>query len=117
MVFAAWDFLPYSLVHVAAADPTTSPYETPLGVEYAETVLRQADAAIRATGKDLKVDTAELVIVGSDDAGRVADIVGPHSHPLFEHPESSVLVVRHRGPAPPSNGPKDPTRRACRGRP
>jgi hypothetical protein len=29
------------------------------------------------------------------EAGRVAQIIGPHSHPILEHPECSVLIVRH----------------------
>src|SRR3954467_3847292 len=52
--------VPLRLVHVTSADSTdsTSPHGAPRGVEYAETVLRQASAAIAATGKEVKVDTA-----------------------------------------------------------
>lgn len=35
-----------------------------------------------------------MVIVGSDEAARVAELVGPHGHPNLGHPECSVLVVR-----------------------
>lgn len=35
-----------------------------------------------------------MVVVGSDEAARVAQLVGPHSHPILGHPECSVLVVR-----------------------
>lgn len=37
----------------------------------------------------------EFVVVGADEAGRVAQLVGPHSHPILEHRECSVLIVRH----------------------
>ncbi|MCW2515447.1 MAG: hypothetical protein JWR11_4489 [Mycobacterium sp.] len=39
--------------------------------------------------------TVAMVVVGADEAGRVAQIVGPHSHPIVGHPECSVLIVRH----------------------
>jgi nucleotide-binding universal stress UspA family protein len=35
-----------------------------------------------------------LAVVGSADAGQLAQIVGPHDHPVFRHAESSVLIVR-----------------------
>lgn len=40
-------------------------------------------------------DLVAMVVVGEDEAHRVAQIVGPHSHPIVGHPECSVLVVRH----------------------
>ncbi len=36
-----------------------------------------------------------MVVINAEDASRVADIIGPHGHPVFKHPECSVLVVRH----------------------
>ncbi len=41
------------------------------------------------------IEPIELVVVGADEAGEVAQLVGPHSHPILEHRECSVLVVRH----------------------
>lgn len=35
-----------------------------------------------------------MVVVGPDEAARVAQLVGPHSHPIVGRPECSVLVVR-----------------------
>ncbi|MET0473623.1 MAG: universal stress protein [Mycobacterium sp.] len=40
-------------------------------------------------------DPIGLVVVGADEAGQVAQIVGPHDHPIMGHPECSVLIVRH----------------------
>jgi len=37
----------------------------------------------------------ELVVVGTDEVAHVAQIVGPHSHPILAHHECSVLIVRH----------------------
>jgi nucleotide-binding universal stress UspA family protein len=39
-------------------------------------------------------DPIGLVVIGADDAGRVAEIIGPHSHPILGHRECSVLIVR-----------------------
>jgi nucleotide-binding universal stress UspA family protein len=36
-----------------------------------------------------------IVVIGPDEASRVAQIVGPHSHHILGHSECSVLVVRH----------------------
>lgn len=36
----------------------------------------------------------QLIVVGSEDAGRVAQLVGPHSLPILAHADCSVLVVR-----------------------
>ena len=35
----------------------------------------------------------QLAVVGGADAGQIARIIGPHSHPLIRHGECSVLVV------------------------
>ncbi|ORW85920.1 universal stress protein [Mycobacterium sp. IEC1808] len=35
-----------------------------------------------------------LAVISGAEAGQLARLVGPHGHPLFHHPESSVLVVR-----------------------
>ncbi|OBH02408.1 MULTISPECIES: universal stress protein [unclassified Mycobacterium] len=35
-----------------------------------------------------------LAVIGGDEADQLARLVGPHGHPLFRHPECSVLVVR-----------------------
>lgn len=36
---------------------------------------------------------APLAVIGSHDAGRLAQIIGSHQHPVFRHTEASVLVV------------------------
>ena len=38
-------------------------------------------------------ESVQLAVVGGADAGQVAQIVGPHSHPLLPHGDCSVLVV------------------------
>lgn len=35
-----------------------------------------------------------LAVIGADEAGQLASLIGPQGHPLFGHPECSVLVVR-----------------------
>ena len=35
-----------------------------------------------------------LAVIGSADADRVMRLIGPHSHPILDHAECSVLVVR-----------------------
>ncbi|CQD20108.1 universal stress protein [Mycobacterium europaeum] len=35
-----------------------------------------------------------LAVIGADEARQLAQLVGPQGHPLFRHPECSVLVVR-----------------------
>ena len=42
---------------------------------------------------DNKDKSVQLAVVGGADAAQVAQIVGPHSHPLIPHGECSVLVV------------------------
>lgn len=39
-------------------------------------------------------DLVPLAVIGASDAEQLAEIVGPHAHPVFQHPESSVLIVR-----------------------
>jgi nucleotide-binding universal stress UspA family protein len=36
----------------------------------------------------------QLAVIGSSEAGELAQIVGPYGHPVFHHAASSVLVVR-----------------------
>ncbi|HVQ50656.1 MAG TPA: universal stress protein [Mycobacterium sp.] len=38
--------------------------------------------------------SVQLAVIGSADAAQVAQIIGPHPHPLTGHGECSVLVVR-----------------------
>ncbi len=40
-------------------------------------------------------DWVPLTVIGSADAARLAQILGPHDHPVFRHTESSALVVRN----------------------
>ena len=39
-------------------------------------------------------DDAGLAVLSERDADQLADIVGPHSHPLREHADCSVLISR-----------------------
>jgi len=39
-------------------------------------------------------ERVQLAVIGGAEAGQLARLVGPHGHPLFRHPECSVLVVR-----------------------
>jgi hypothetical protein len=52
---------------------------------------RASLAGFLATNKD---ESVQLAVVGSVDAYNVAQIVGPHSHPILRHGECSVLIVR-----------------------
>lgn len=54
-------------------------------------VTGRADVAHFLKANDERV---QLAVVGGSDAGQLAEIVGPHGHPVFRHPESSVLIVR-----------------------
>jgi nucleotide-binding universal stress UspA family protein len=48
-------------------------------------------AGFLAENKD---ESVQLAVIGRVDAYDVAQIVGPHSHPILRHGECSVLVVR-----------------------
>ncbi len=39
-------------------------------------------------------DLVPLAVISARDAGQLAEIVGPQVHPIFQHAESSVLIVR-----------------------
>ena len=39
-------------------------------------------------------DLVPLAVIGGADAGQLAQIVGPYDHPIFRHPQSSVLIIR-----------------------
>jgi nucleotide-binding universal stress UspA family protein len=39
-------------------------------------------------------ERVQLAVIGGAEAGQLARLVGPSGHPLFHHPESSVLVIR-----------------------
>ncbi|OBG82577.1 universal stress protein [Mycobacterium sp. E3305] len=39
-------------------------------------------------------ERVQLAVIGADEARQLAQLVGPQGHPLFRHPECSVLVVR-----------------------
>jgi nucleotide-binding universal stress UspA family protein len=39
-------------------------------------------------------ERVQLAVIGGDEAGQLARLVGPYGHPLFRHPECSVLVIR-----------------------
>ncbi|MGO9929378.1 MAG: universal stress protein [Mycobacterium sp.] len=39
-------------------------------------------------------ERVQLAVISGSEAGQLARLVGPHGHPLFRHPECSVLVVR-----------------------
>ena len=40
------------------------------------------------------VGAVQLVVIGSEDANRVVQLVGPHGLPILAHADCSVLVVR-----------------------
>jgi nucleotide-binding universal stress UspA family protein len=40
-------------------------------------------------------EPVQLAVIGGAEAGELAQIIGPHGHPLFHHAESSALIVRH----------------------
>jgi nucleotide-binding universal stress UspA family protein len=39
-------------------------------------------------------ERVQLAVIGGAEAGELARLIGPQGHPLFRHPECSVLVVR-----------------------
>jgi nucleotide-binding universal stress UspA family protein len=39
-------------------------------------------------------ERVQLAVISGADAGQLARLIGPYGHPLFGHPECSVLVVR-----------------------
>ena len=39
-------------------------------------------------------ERVQLAVISGEEAGQLAQLVGPQGHPLFRHPECSVLVVR-----------------------
>ncbi|MBI3214064.1 MAG: universal stress protein [Mycobacterium sp.] len=108
--------LPLRLVHVAGVetgpDPTVG--ALPLETEYAETVLRQACAAIEASGRPVKFDTAiihghtgeallaesshaELLCVGSVGIDAVARTwLGSTATTVAERARCPVAIIRHR---------------------
>jgi nucleotide-binding universal stress UspA family protein len=111
--------VPLRLVHVIRPEsetPSTDP--VPLGVEYAESVLREADAAILATGKSVKVETAmscgdpttvlldesrnaELICVGSVGIGVIArTLLGSKAMALAEAAHCPVAIIREHAKAP-----------------
>jgi hypothetical protein len=36
----------------------------------------------------------QLAVIGGAEAGELARLIGPQGHPLFRHPECTMLVVR-----------------------
>jgi hypothetical protein len=94
------------------------PNEVGLEHDYADTTLRQARAAIAATGRDVKVDTiivagapaavllaesrtAELVCVGSSGIGVVSSrVVGSTVTTLDEEAACPVAIIRHHREGP-----------------
>lgn len=109
--------VPLRLICVARPEPTESlaSEADPLDVEYAETVLRGADAAIQATGKAVKVETAivrgdatavllaesrtaDLVCVGSVGIRVMARrFVGSKATALAEGAHGPVAIIRDHG--------------------
>jgi hypothetical protein len=51
---------------------------------------RAGVARFLAENKD---ESVQLAVVGGADAPRIAQIVGPRSHPLVTHGDNSVLIV------------------------
>lgn len=54
-------------------------------------IVTRADMARFLDENDLRV---RLAVIDSSDANKLAHLLGPHGHPIFRHPECSVLVVR-----------------------
>lgn len=110
--------LPLRLVHVVENSPTTTaPTSGPdIDMEYAETVLREADAAVRVVSEPIKVETAivigspgdslisesryaAMVCVGSVGIGRctralLGSTATEVAHSFPEQDDCSVLVIR-----------------------
>jgi nucleotide-binding universal stress UspA family protein len=40
-------------------------------------------------------EQVQLAVIGGAEAGELAQIIGPHGHPIFHHAQSSALIVRH----------------------
>jgi nucleotide-binding universal stress UspA family protein len=61
----------------------------------------QVEAATTRTGAarylDRCISSLQLVVIGSEDANRVAQLVGPHGPSIFAHANCSVLIVRGLG--------------------
>ena len=43
-----------------------------------------------------RIGAVQLVVIGSEDANWVTQLVGPHGLPIFRHADCSVLIVRGR---------------------
>ena len=41
-------------------------------------------------------ERVQLAVISASEAGQLASLIGPSGHPLFRHPECSVLIVRGR---------------------
>lgn len=39
-------------------------------------------------------EPVRMVVIGAEDTGQIATIIGPHTHPLIAHGDCSVLVAR-----------------------
>ncbi|HZE14462.1 MAG TPA: universal stress protein [Mycobacterium sp.] len=112
--------MPLRLVYVTHREEVADAHtdEASLDMEYAETALRAAHAAVEATGKTVKVDTAilrgrpaevlidesrdaELVCVGSVGIGRLARVfLGSTAAALAERAYCPVAIIRSRPDAP-----------------
>jgi nucleotide-binding universal stress UspA family protein len=93
-----------------------------LETEYAEAALRAASAAVRDTGKPVKIDPAALrgdvaatlaaeshaasmICVGSVGIGRLARMVlGSTAVALAKHAHCPVAIIRSDGDVPPNDG-------------
>lgn len=112
--------MPLRLVYVAHREDAAEAHtgEVSLDMEYAETALRAAHAAVETTGKPVKVDTAilhgrpaealiresrnaELICVGSLGIGRLARaFLGSTAAALAERARCPVAIIRSRLDAP-----------------
>jgi len=111
--------VPLRLVEVisqqAAPAPVASVGNVRMEIEYAQTALRIAAAAVAAwaqrypnvefhalatrTGNGDLVDESgrriQLAVISGAEVDQITSLVGPHSHPTLGHADCSVLVVRH----------------------
>lgn len=116
--------VPLRLVHAANTEKTStaSAEDLRLAMEYAETALRSADAAVASTGEAVKVETAvvrggartglvsesrraAMVCVGSVGIGRVGRmLLGSTAAALANTAYCPVAIIRTHGASAPPEG-------------
>ena len=64
------------------------------GLDHAGLTVHDLDRSIRFYGEVLGCIVEERAVISGAEAGELVRLVGPAGHPLFRHPDCSVLVVR-----------------------